>query len=217
MWCSCGSQIFVISPENVTVEHLFSTHNNTSAQVYKMVNSGSGVWLAIRNSPVIRLFHAKTGEHLEDYDISTVVHHLFTGSHNSSRRRRAENVRVTALLASSSTGALWIGTSSGVIVVVPIAKPPVAPKICGPPFLSYMGHYDGVRFLMQAQSRIRKLIPSQSTENENVYEEITSQVIISCGKGMEDFRDHSTSTASDNIQNSSYLIVWHYPVSDDNA
>ena len=60
-------------------QHLFSTHNNTSAQVYKMVNSGSGVWLAIRNSPVIRLFHAKTGEHLEDYDISTVVHHLFTG------------------------------------------------------------------------------------------------------------------------------------------
>ena len=39
-----------------------------------------------------------------------------------------------------------LGTSSGVIVVVPIAKPPVAPKICGPPFLSYMGHYDGVRY-----------------------------------------------------------------------
>ena len=37
------------------------------------------------------------------------------------------------------------GTSSGVIVVVPICKPPVAPKVCGPPFLSYMGHYDGVR------------------------------------------------------------------------
>ncbi|XP_063678073.1 uncharacterized protein LOC134814028 isoform X4 [Bolinopsis microptera] len=219
MWCSCGCQIFVISPENVTVEHLFSTHNNTSAQVYKMVNSGSGVWLAIRNSPVIRLFHAKTGEHLEDYDISTVVHHLFTGSHNSSRRRRAENVRVTALLASSSTGALWIGTSSGVVVVVPIAKPPVAPKICGPPFLSYMGHYDGVRFLMQAQSRIRKLIASESTDQENVYEEITSQVIISCGKGMEDFRDHSTGAAnqSEHIQNSSYLIVWHYPASDENS
>ena len=112
---------------------------------------------------------------------------------------------------------------------------------------------------MQAQSRIRKLIPSESTENENVYEEvfsivpfialllasnssfyrstdkhfdeifyltktltkfqITSQVIISCGKGMEDFRDHTTSIASqsDHLQNSSYLIVWHYPVSDDNA
>ena len=82
----------IMSPENIIsyenkinelnaikFQHLFSTHNNTSAQVYKMVNSGSGVWLAIRNSPVIRLFHAKTGEHLEDYDISTVVHHLFTG------------------------------------------------------------------------------------------------------------------------------------------
>ena len=29
---------------------------------------------------------------------------------------------------------------------------------------------------MQAQSRIRKLIPSESTENENVYEEVFSIV-----------------------------------------
>jgi hypothetical protein len=35
-------------------------------------------------------------------------------------------------------------------------QPPTAPKICGPPFLSYMGHYDGVRFLIQAQSTVRR-------------------------------------------------------------
>ena len=69
---------------------------------------------------------------------------------------------------------IFPGTSSGVIVVVPITKPPVAPKICGPPFLSYMGHYDGVRFLMQAQSRIRKYIAAESTELEHVYEEVSA-------------------------------------------
>eukprot|EP00116_Pleurobrachia_bachei_P002172 sb/3462434/ len=144
LWCSSGCQIFVVSPPDCTVEHLFSTHNNTTAQVYKMVLSGSGVWLAIRNSPVIRLFHAKSGQHIEDYDISTVVHHLFTGSSNISRRRRSENVRVTALLSNPTTGSLWIGSSAGVVVVLPVARPPLTPRIAGPAFLGYVGHYDGV-------------------------------------------------------------------------
>jgi len=213
MWVSCGNQIYVISQRSVTVEHLFSTHNNVTAQVYRMVSSGSGVWLAIRNSPVIRLFHAKTGEHLQDFDVSTFVHHLFTGSQCSGRRRKAENIRVTTLMASPATGTLWIGTSSGVIIVVPIVGPPLAPKTCGPPFLSYHGHYDGVRFLIQAESKIQKVIkPGTETEDEEI-EEIISPVVISGGKGVEDYRNPTTAnmTSSHELHSSSYLIIWHYP------
>lgn len=62
----------------------------------------------------LRLYHAHTYQHLRDVDIEPYVSKMLgTGKLGFSF------VRITALLISS--GRLWIGTSNGVVISVPLS------------------------------------------------------------------------------------------------
>lgn len=63
----------------------------------------------------LRLYHAHTYQHLIDVDIEPYVSKMLgTGKLGFSL------VRITALLISS--GRLWIGTSNGVVISVPLSE-----------------------------------------------------------------------------------------------
>lgn len=63
----------------------------------------------------LRLYHAHTYQHLKDVDIEPYVSKMLgTGKLGFSL------VRITALLISS--GRLWIGTSNGVVISVPLSE-----------------------------------------------------------------------------------------------
>lgn len=66
----------------------------------------------------LRLYHATTYDHLMDVDIEPYVSKMLgTGKLGFSL------VRITVLLISS--GRLWIGTSNGVVISVPLSDAPI--------------------------------------------------------------------------------------------
>lgn len=76
---------------------------------------GEGVWVSIRLDSTLRLYHAHTYQHLQDVDIEPYVSKMLgTGKLGFSF------VRITCLLISSNR--LWIGTSNGVIISVPLSE-----------------------------------------------------------------------------------------------
>lgn len=80
-----------------------------------MAADGDGVWVSIKMDSTLRLYHAHTYQHLKDVDIEPYVSKMLgTGKLGFSL------VRITALLISS--GRLWIGTSNGVVISVPLTE-----------------------------------------------------------------------------------------------
>ncbi|XP_026318696.1 C-Jun-amino-terminal kinase-interacting protein 4-like isoform X2 [Hyposmocoma kahamanoa] len=80
-----------------------------------MACDGDGVWVSIKMDSTLRLYHAHTYQHLKDVDIEPYVSKMLgTGKLGFSL------VRITALLISS--GRLWIGTSNGVVISVPLSE-----------------------------------------------------------------------------------------------
>lgn len=73
--------------------------------------------VTIKMDSTLRLYHAHTYKHLKDVDIEPYVSKMLgTGKLGFSL------VRITALLISS--GRLWIGTSNGVVISVPLTEGP---------------------------------------------------------------------------------------------
>lgn len=75
---------------------------------------GEGVWLSVRLDSTLRLYHAQTYEHLQDVDIEPYVSKMLGAG-----KLGFSLVRISALLISSNR--LWIGTSNGVIISVPLS------------------------------------------------------------------------------------------------
>ena len=67
------------------------------------------MWVALRLDSTLRLYHADTGEHLQDLDVAPFMTRVL-----GSERLL---VRIGAIAVAYSR--LWIGTSSGVVLSVP--------------------------------------------------------------------------------------------------
>lgn len=84
-----------------------------------MVTSGLGVWISIHQSPIIKLYHATTYECLLDVNVAPAVSKILSiGCDDIIKQHKAACLRVTTLLASKEL--LWIGTSAGVILTLPV-------------------------------------------------------------------------------------------------
>jgi len=55
------------------VQKTFDAHTRAESQVRQMVCMGEGVWLTMRLDSTLRLYHAKTYQHLQDVDIEPYV------------------------------------------------------------------------------------------------------------------------------------------------
>lgn len=97
---------------------------------------GEGVWVSIRLDSTMRLYHAYTYQHLQDVDIEPYVSKMLGKFKKKWKPRNVVKfhgfssisgtgklgfslVRITSLLISSNR--LWIGTSNGVIISVPLS------------------------------------------------------------------------------------------------
>lgn len=96
---------------------------------------GEGVWVSIRLDSTLRLYHAHTYQHLQDVDIEpyvskmlgkiiaklAVFHSIYVliSIISGTGKLGFSLVRITSLLISSNR--LWIGTSNGVIISVPLS------------------------------------------------------------------------------------------------
>ncbi|XP_052751330.1 JNK-interacting protein 3 isoform X2 [Galleria mellonella] len=115
VWCGYRNKVHVIDPRSRALLYSLEAHPRQESQVRQMACDGDGVWVSIKMDSTLRLYHAHTYQHLKDVDIEPYVSKMLgTGKLGFSL------VRITALLISS--GRLWIGTSNGVVISVPLSE-----------------------------------------------------------------------------------------------
>ncbi|XP_044270780.1 JNK-interacting protein 3 isoform X2 [Tribolium madens] len=115
VWCGYRNKIHVLEPQEMGIIHTLEAHPRRESPVRQIAWLGEGVWVSIRLDSTLRLYHAHTYQHLQDVDIEPYVSKMLgTGKLGFSF------VRITCLLISSNR--LWIGTSNGVIISVPLSE-----------------------------------------------------------------------------------------------
>uniref|UniRef100_A0A915IRZ8 RH2 domain-containing protein n=1 Tax=Romanomermis culicivorax TaxID=13658 RepID=A0A915IRZ8_ROMCU len=115
VWCGYKNSIYIIDPGSLKTEYCFVAHPRKESQVRQLCSVADGVWCSIRLDSTLRLYHAKTYQHLQDIDISPYVTQMIGTS-----KLGFSFVRITALLITLNR--LWIGTGNGVIISVPFVN-----------------------------------------------------------------------------------------------
>ncbi|MBN3317192.1 ARGAL protein, partial [Atractosteus spatula] len=193
VWASCGNRVTVIEGASLSTQS-FETHHDKTVSVAHMVRAGGGVWMAFSEGSFIRLFHTETLEHLQDINISTRSTFLSPGksisdqapqqtcmcsgsqtSHYNLDTYRGmgmvlisfpgqRSVRVTSLLICQ--GLLWVGTTQGIIITLPVPKLEGIPKITGKGMTSLNAHCGPVDFLVATSSTLSpELLKKDSVED----------------------------------------------------
>ncbi|XP_038617610.1 rho guanine nucleotide exchange factor 17 [Tachyglossus aculeatus] len=148
LWCGCQNTVLVLGAATLAQEHQFQVGPDSHRSVTCLVSSSVGVWVTLQGSAQVRLYHATSYEQLAEVDVSPPVHKMLAGSDAIIRQHKAACLRITALLACQDL--LWIGTSAGVVLTLPLAAPtPGAPRPAPPltPVGLSQGHTGHVRFL----------------------------------------------------------------------
>ncbi|XP_034939574.1 uncharacterized protein [Chelonus insularis] len=221
LWCSCHNSIKVLNTMTMEVEHSFNVNGENGRPVsYLAASNGLGVWISLHNSAVLKLFHTTSYECLTDINIApAVTKMLATDCDDIIRQHKAACLRVTALLACNDI--LWIGTSAGVLLTVPIPhiksstqRLPQSPPVIGIPH----GHTGHVRFItcVEAPSSIKSDISSDinrcSIKMKSPQNNLNRKklLIISGGDGYEDFRgpQGSTELQAGREDSTNHLLLW---------
>nr|XP_050850263.1 uncharacterized protein LOC127063944 isoform X4 [Vespula vulgaris] len=222
LWCGCHNSVKVFNTHSLNIEHNFVVSNDASRAVTCMVNSGSfGVWISLHNSAVLRLFHAGNYECLTDINVApAVTKMLATGCDDIIRQHKAACLRVTSLLACNEL--LWIGTSAGVLLTVPIPHiKPSTQRISQPPIITGIphGHTGHVRFLTCVETGTpskpepRTKVNRHSLKSKKVHQNNINRgklLVISGGDGYEDFRGPQASAElqAGREDSTNHLLLW---------
>ncbi|XP_061388534.1 JNK-interacting protein 3 isoform X1 [Musca vetustissima] len=212
IWAAHRNKIFIVDPISLNVIHSLDAHPRKESQVRQMAATGAGVWVSIRLDSTLRLYNTYTFEHKQDVDIEPYVSKMLgTGKLGFSF------VRITALMVSCNR--LWIGTSNGVIISVPLSEGQGDPSTQLPTCcmanaqLSFHGHRDAVKFFVSVPLRQNNSAQLQFTNKR-------PDMLVMCGgEGYIDFRINDNDMEKsinleqnqtiENRGDKSYLIVWH--------
>lgn len=148
VYAGCGQKVWVLNAYNGEVQKSFEiqhgTNNGSNQPVHLMAHSGIGLWVALKNSSVVCLYHTETFKHLQDINIASNVLRV-----TSSQRDTVNNnssVFVTALLACK--GLLWVGTNVGISLTIPLPRLEGVPIISGGVNISFHAHFGPITFLL---------------------------------------------------------------------
>ena len=106
-----------------------------------------GLWVAVSASPLLSLYHTETLSHLQNLDVGPTVGRVLSGGRGVKRA-----VTITALAA--STGLLWVGTSVGLALTVPLPRLGGLPAVTGTANISFHAHYGPVRMFLPIQQNV---------------------------------------------------------------
>ncbi|KAL3268866.1 hypothetical protein HHI36_007955 [Cryptolaemus montrouzieri] len=143
IYASCGNKVFVLNAISGEILKSFHVHEH-SGPVNLMAHSGIGLWISLKHSSTICLYHTETFKHLQDINIASNVTRV-TSSNGRSQ------VHVTALLACK--GLLWVGTNVGIILTIPLPRLEGVPIISGRVNISYHAHFGPISFLLSLQPK----------------------------------------------------------------
>ncbi|XP_066993749.2 rho guanine nucleotide exchange factor 10-like protein [Anabrus simplex] len=157
LYAACGKKVWVLHGSAGEIQKSFSVQHEHLGNVNLMAHSGIGLWISLKNSSTICLYHTETFKHLQDINIaSNVIRVTNTNSTNNCSNRDCINnnrtvVTVTALMACK--GLLWVGTNVGISLTIPLPRLEGVPIISGRVNLSYHAHFGPISFLLALQPR----------------------------------------------------------------
>ncbi|KAI6052716.1 rho guanine nucleotide exchange factor 17 [Marmota monax] len=231
LWCGCQNRILVLSPDTLQLEHTFCVGQDSSRSVACMVDSSLGVWVTLKGSAHVCLYHPDTFEQLAEVDVTPPVHRMLAGSDAIIRQHKAACLRITALLVCEEL--LWVGTSAGVVLTMPTSPSTVScPRAPLSPAGLGQGHTGHVRFLaaVQLPDGFNLLCPTPPPPPDTGLEKLPSlehrdsprhrgpasarpkMLVISGGDGYEDFRLSSGGGGSNETvgrdDSTNHLLLW---------
>ncbi|XP_075227157.1 rho guanine nucleotide exchange factor 17 isoform X2 [Lycorma delicatula] len=219
LWCSCHSTVKVLNTANLNIENSFSACSNCGGvggegvrSISCLAAAGLGVWISLQNSATLRLFHANTYDCLAEVNVASAVTKMLTSCDDIIRQHKAACLRITSLLACKDL--LWIGTSAGVILTMPLPHvPTAASKITSPLNVTGVphGHTGHVRFLTAVESPDCADSSSSSLSgqvNNDGNNNNNRLLVISGGDGYEDFRSASMSEVAGREDSTNHLLLW---------
>nr|XP_045609948.1 LOW QUALITY PROTEIN: uncharacterized protein LOC123765431 [Procambarus clarkii] len=221
LWCAAMNTVRLLNTVSLQVEHSFVVGGENGRGVSCMVSAGHGVWVSVHNSAAVRLYHAATYECLCEVNVAPAVTKMLAGCDDIIRQHKAACLRVTSLLACKDL--LWVGTSAGVIITVPLphlahnthrVQAPL--NMVGIPH----GHTGHVRFLTSVE-----LTPENRTSRLKSHPKYSFKgrdhphhqpgtaapaklLVISGGDGYEDFRSSGMSELAGRDDSTNHLLLW---------
>lgn len=171
VYAACGKKVWVLNAMTGENTKSFSAQHEHVGNVKLMAHSGVGLWVALKNSSTVCLYHTETFKHLQDINIaSNVLRITKSSSSNSSstttsissnssspasndsinNNNHQAAVTVTALMACK--GLLWVGTNVGISLTIPLPRLEGVPIISGRVNISYHAHFGPITFLLAIQN-----------------------------------------------------------------
>ncbi|XP_043937473.1 C-Jun-amino-terminal kinase-interacting protein 3-like [Protopterus annectens] len=204
VWCGCRNRVYIINARTCRIEKYFEVTPKKESQVRHMAAAGEGVWVSVRLDSTLRLFHAQTGQPLQDIDIVPFMDTMFACA-----QLGLSFVQVSAL--SIFCKRLWIGTASGTILSIPFSRDihgdpstvnfprQSSPKVdltnASIPYCSmahaqicFHGHRDAVRFFVSVPGCIKPTLAGIANDTEESKGDYSCTLVMSGGEGYINYR-----------------------------
>ncbi|KYB25331.1 rho guanine nucleotide exchange factor 10 isoform X1 [Tribolium castaneum] len=166
LYAACGKKVWVISGLTGEVQKNFSIQHEHVGNVNLMAHSGIGLWISLKHSSTICLYHTETFKHLQDINIASNVMRVTTpSSGRDCVNNNRSQVNVTALLACK--GLLWVGTNVGITLTIPLPRLEGVPIISGRVNISYHAHFGPISFLLALQPKTGATPKKDETPQED--------------------------------------------------
>uniref|UniRef100_T1IGY5 DH domain-containing protein n=1 Tax=Strigamia maritima TaxID=126957 RepID=T1IGY5_STRMM len=130
IYCACGRKVSLIDCQSGQVTKSFTINHEQHGNVYILAQSGIGLWINLRNTATVCLYHMETFKHLQDINIAANI-----GRSSENDQTSPRCIFVTSMLA--CRGLLWVGTNAGVALNIPLPRLEGVPIISGRASLSY--------------------------------------------------------------------------------
>ncbi|KAI5644275.1 rho guanine nucleotide exchange factor 10-like protein isoform X1 [Phthorimaea operculella] len=140
VYATCARRVFAINALTNEIMRILELKGEGDRSIKYLAHSGVGLWTAFSDSTYVSLYHAETFEHLQNIDIAADV------AKTIGAREGSKPAYISALLAGH--GLLWVGTTAGVSVTVPLPKLEGLPLIGGHTGVSFHAHAGPVTFLL---------------------------------------------------------------------
>ncbi|XP_018326823.1 rho guanine nucleotide exchange factor 10-like protein isoform X2 [Agrilus planipennis] len=172
LYAGCGKKVWVVNSVTGEIQKNFSIQHEHGGNVNLMTHSGIGLWISLKNSSTVCLYHTETFKHLQDINIASNVLRSTATNRNSGCYINGghTDVYVTALLACK--GLLWVGTNVGIILTIPLPRLEGVPIISGRMNISYHAHFGPITFLLALQPKNGIVNPTKRASKE-IREEVT--------------------------------------------
>lgn len=151
VYAACGRKVWMVNGFSGDILKPFDVHHvegECNLAVNLMAHSGIGLWVSLKSSNIICLYHTETFKHLQDINIASNVLRL-TSSRDTVNNK--SSIFVTTLMACK--GLLWVGTNVGIALTIPLPRLEGVPIMSGGVSISYHAHFGPITFMMPLVQR----------------------------------------------------------------